>query len=195
MDIQNGKYYSLGSRVFWLFVLRRSVLSLFLLIGVVLLVGLRLFFAVQISGISKNINLLFWLSFGAASLSILAIVAELIGMIAAKLQYRVTKIMLDSYSLKITRGILNKEEVEIPYRRIESVAVWQPFIYRLMKIGKLVVTLTADLLPGEGGSQREIDDAVIPLMDFNLTQAVADSLTQRAQVQRMQIQQGDITQN
>jgi membrane protein YdbS with pleckstrin-like domain len=193
-DIQNGQYYSLGSKVFWLFVLQRSGLTIFLLFIDLLLIVANSFFSGGNSGMSGDVGISPILSASIGIIFLVAVLAEIIGFIIARLEYNASKIMLDAYSLKITRGIFSKEEVEIPYRRIQSVEIKQSLTDRMFGVGRLVIASTSDLDQPEGSSQNKSDDEIIPVMNFGLAQSVADALTDRAQVERMQMQKGDISQ-
>ncbi|MFH1196607.1 MAG: PH domain-containing protein [bacterium] len=101
-----------------------------------------------------------------------------------------SKIMLDESSLKIIKGVLNKEELRLPYRRIQSVEIKQRLLHRLLGVSRLVISTTNDAdNPNNTEAQNESDDEVIPIIDYDLAQAIADTLTNRVEVERMQIQQ------
>ena len=193
-EIQNGKYYSLGSKVFWLFILQRSGITIILLFIDLLLEVSRAFFLGGNSGMPGNINLdpIFSISIGV--LFLVAVLSEIVGIFLARLEYNTSKIMLDAYSLKITRGIFSKEEVEVPYRRIQSVDIKQSLTDRMLGVSRLVIASASDLNQPEGNSQIKSEDEIIPIMNSDLAQSVADALTDRAQVERMQMQRGDIPQ-
>jgi uncharacterized membrane protein YdbT with pleckstrin-like domain len=194
MEIQNGQYYSLGSKAFWLFILQRSGLSIILLIVDLLLEAVSPLLLSGNSGIPGNINLNPILSSLAGIIFLIAVLAEIVGVIVARLEYNASKIMLDAYSLKITKGILSKDEVEVPYRRIQGVDIKQSLTDRILGVGRLVIASASDLDHPEENYQNKSEDEIIPVMDFKLAQAVADALTDRAQVERMQMQKGDIPQ-
>ncbi len=117
----------------------------------------------------------------------LAIVIEVIAAIVAKLEYSVSKIMLDDTSLRVVSGIFNKEEVAIPFRRIESVEIKQGMLHQMMHVGHVVVSTITDFeMPGQ--KENESDEEVVPIMDYDLSKAVADALTSRAEVERMHVE-------
>lgn len=194
MEIQNGQYYSLGSKVFWLFILQRSGLSIILLVVDLLLEAVSPLLLSGNSGMPGNINLSPILSSLAGIIFLIAVLAEIIGVVVARLEYNASKIMLDAYSLKITKGILSKDEAEVPYRRIQGVDIKQSLTDRMLGVGRLVIASASDMGHPEGSYQNKSEDEIIPVMDFKLAQAVADALTDRAQVERMQMQKGDIPQ-
>lgn len=186
MDLQDGNYYSLGNKTFIFFVLQNSAgaIALFILSIIIFAVG-------QLIG-SKigDQAVVSWINIGVTAIFSLAIVVEVFAGIAARLKYTTCKVMLDNAALHVTKGILSKNEVAIPYRRLQSIAIKQSLLYRVVGIGHVVITTTTDLeQPGE--VENEADDEVVPLMDYDLAVAVADQLTKRAEIERMQVVQRD----
>ncbi|MCL5733739.1 MAG: PH domain-containing protein [Patescibacteria group bacterium] len=187
MDIKSGQYYSLGKRVFWMFALQQSVIAIALIIVDVFLIVVRqtiLSHAQYFTGINLN-NLSYLI---IIALLIVAAFLESIGIIIAKLKYGISKIMTDDSSLRIVRGILSKEEIEIPYRRIQSVSIKQSLLYRLLGIGHVAISTTTDLEQPSSNIENESGDEVIPIMEYELAQAIADTLTNKAEIEKMQIQ-------
>ncbi|MFA6494866.1 MAG: PH domain-containing protein [Candidatus Paceibacterota bacterium] len=182
ITIQDGQYYSLGQKTFAFFVLQNStgmvgVLLLGLVLGVI-----RTFVVASalMSGIAGFINAMM------GGVFIVAIILEIAGVITARLKYNTSRVMLDDTALHIVKGIVSKSEVAIPYRRLQSIAIKQSLLYRIVGVGHVVITTTTDLeQPGEISS--EADDEVVPLMDYDLATAVAGQLTKRAEVERMQV--------
>ncbi|MBI1838802.1 MAG: PH domain-containing protein, partial [Candidatus Colwellbacteria bacterium] len=79
-----------------------------------------------------------------------------------------------------------KEEVAIPYRRIHSVGIKQSLLHRLLGVGRVVISTTTDIdEPSE--TENEANDEVVPLMDYSFASAIANKLTGRAEVERMQL--------
>ncbi len=182
IPIQDGEYYNLGQKTFVFFVLQNSTgaIGVFLLAVVVGIINGVL--GGSMPGIANVITMI------AGFLFIVAVVIEISGIITARLKYSTSRVMLDNAALHVTRGILSKSEVAIPYRRLQSIAIKQSLLYRIVGVGHVVITTTTDLeQPGE--IPNEADDEVVPLMDYDLAMAVADQLTKRAEVERMQVVQ------
>lgn len=178
-QMETGKYYSLGRRTFLLFIIQRSILAVLILILAILI---KLIIPPLESNYASILNV------ATKIIIFLAIIVEIIGIIATRLQYGISKIMIDHSSLKIVRGILSKEQLELPYRRIESVEIKQTLLQRWFGVGHVVISTITDLnQPSQ--NEKESDNEVIPLMDYPLARAVADALTDRAEVEEMQIQQ------
>ena len=204
MTIENGKYYELGRRVYWLFILQRSAPPLILLILSLFLYAVKgmlsgLFnpdiyggiYSVQsapLGQIGPLLNII------VGIIAIIAVIAEIIGVVIAQLQYKASKIMLDDYSLKITRGIISREESELPYRRIESVELKQSAIDRMLNIGRLIIEMTGNI-ESDSVDKTRVGDETIPIMSYELARAVADVITDRAQIERMQVQKDNMIQN
>lgn len=185
MEIQNGQDYDLGFKVFWLFVIKRSLVAIILLVLAGIFLAGQGFVLGVLSGINLAGGIADYFFFGLLAAAILA---ESLGLILAMLEYKTCKIMLDDYSLKVTRGILNKSETEIPYRRIQNIEIEQTILDRILGIGLLVVATSSDLDQTENEEQVKAYDEVIPMMDYALAKAVADVITHRAQVETMKVQ-------
>ena len=95
--------------------------------------------------------------------------------------------MLDESALRIISGLLNRKEIAIPFRRVQTVEIHQSPVQRLIGVGHVVIATTTDLdTPNEVESTA--DEEIIPLMDYDLARAVANQLTKRAEVETMRIQ-------
>ena len=181
-ELENGKYYSLGQKTFLLFIMQRSGAAIFLLIIAILIN------TIPALALSLGSNIISILNVITGVIILLAIIVEIFGIVVTRLEYGVSKVMLDDASLRIIRGILSKEELELPYRRIQSVEIKQTLFQRWFGVGRVVISTTTDLdQPSQSGN--EADDEVIPLMDYPLAQAIADTLADRAEIEKMQIQQ------
>jgi uncharacterized membrane protein YdbT with pleckstrin-like domain len=184
MEIENGKYYSLGRKTFWLFIAQRSTLSFILLVVAILIRLIVPIFALPVAKLDLVLNWVMW------AIILLAVILEIIGVAIVLLQYGVSKIMLDDSSLRMVRGILSKEELTLPYRRIQSVKIKQDIFQRLFGVGHLVISTTTDLdQPSQAGTENEDDDQVIPLLDYSLAETLAGLLSDRAETEKMQVQQ------
>ena len=187
-EVKDGQYYSLGSRVLWFFVVKRSIVPMIIFCVDILFSSTRpLYIHFLTSGWINNIlKISGWNSLLhtiTIDVLILGVVGEIIAVSIAWLEYSISKIMLDGYSLKIVRGIMNREEIEIPYRHIQSVRIEQSPLNQLFNVGELVVGITTDV-----GAQGKNNDQIVPLLNHNLAEMVAQAITDRAQVERMQVQ-------
>lgn len=189
IEIKNGEYYDFGKKTFLFFASRRIVATVILVIVVLLLEIIRPLVVSNFKPASDfNIDTIF--SPVMDAMIIITIISAVFGFILARIEYKVSKIMLDESSLKIIKGVLNKEEIRLPYRRIQSVEIKQRLLHRLLGVSRLVISTTNDTdSPNNTEAQNESDDEVIPIIDYDLAQAIADTLTNRVEVERMQVQQ------
>jgi uncharacterized membrane protein YdbT with pleckstrin-like domain len=182
IDIQNGNYYSLGRKTFIFFVLQNSTGAAGLLLLAVVL-GMARALTASIQAISPFVG---FVDMAIGIVAIVAMVVEIVGIVTARLKYNTSRVMLDNAALHVVKGVLDKSEVAIPYRRLQSIAIKQSMVYRMVGVGHVVITTTTDLdQPGE--VETEADDEVVPLMDYDLAVAIADQLTKRAEIERMQM--------
>lgn len=181
-NLQDGYYYSLGRKTFIFFVLQNSAGAIGLFFLAVLLWIVSASVGSRIGSVGD------FVAIGGTFIFALAVIVEIVAGISARLKYNTSRVMLDNSALHVIKGILSKSEVAIPYRRLQSVAIKQSVLYRIVGVGHVVITTTTDLeQPGE--IPNEADDEVVPLMDYDLALAVADQLTKRAEVERMQVVQ------
>ncbi len=183
MQIESGKYYEVGRKALLYFIFQKSTGSI-----VMLVVGLLLIISVAVTPSSGPLSAL-WLVLGEVGAAAIgaAIIIEIIAGVIAKLEYSTTRVMLDDSSLRIVRGIVSKQETALPFRRVQSVAIKQDPMHRMLGVGHVVVSTTTDL-EQPGSIENESDEEVIPVMDYDLARAVADVLTKRAEVERMQVE-------
>jgi uncharacterized membrane protein YdbT with pleckstrin-like domain len=88
--------------------------------------------------------------------------------------------MLDEYALHIRFGILNRNEVAIPYRQIQDVTIDENYIERLFAVTELSV-MTA----GREETKKEKASAEFPLIDRALAMALQEELSKRSSVQQV----------
>ena len=103
------------------------------------------------------------------------------------MEYSTSRVMMNNSSVHIVRGILSKKEVSIPYRRIQSVEIKQSFLYRILGVGRVVISTTTDLEQPTSENDSEMNDEVIRAMDYPLARLVEKTLTDRAEVERMEV--------
>ena len=98
------------------------------------------------------------------------------------LTYRNYKYCLGEDSLKIKRGILNKEEVAIPYRQIQDVDIKRDLYFQMMGLSRIII-LTAgqeDETPRDSESE-----GILPALDKDLAEWFQAELLKRANVQKV----------
>lgn len=183
LQIENKKYYKLGKRTFILLIMQRSILAIFILILAVLINSI----------VPKFLPSLGLMNYASILNSIttmgvfLAIIVESFGIIAALLEYSVSRVMLDDLSLKIFKGMLSKKLTEIPYRRIQDIEIKQTLFQRLFGVGHLVISTTTNLnQPNQ--NENESNTETIYLMDYPLAYALSDILTDRAEIEKMEVE-------
>lgn len=178
-EIVDGRFHTLGRKTLWIFVLQRihpSIILLLLAMGafaaqgdpaVVKLLGPR--FAPYASEIAWWTLAAFLVVFGLTYFF-------------SWLTYVNYKFLIGEDSLRISRGILAKEEIAIPYRQIQDVDIERSLYYRMMGLSKLVI-LTAGREDEKGGGNES--EGILPAMDRNLAEWMQQELLRRTEVQRV----------
>lgn len=176
-------YQKLGRKTYWLFVLDHIGVSLFFLFLTIVVIVLEIVFGNQaaVTPYDYIFNYVILAGF------LLFVLAALVGILVAKLEYSKFQIMLDTDSFKIRRGVLTAEYVSIPYRRIEAVDVRQSFLYQILGVSRITLELTIDSEP-ESDRKPDSNDEVLPAIDTHLALELQTELTNRSNVQKMTVQ-------
>jgi putative membrane protein len=172
-------YHTMGKKTFWIFFLERAHAAfILLLLTIVLFVlqGQAFLSTITIANLSNYVGL------AAFACLALFIVVFLVTFLVAWLIYANFKFCLGDDSLKIKKGILNKEEVAIPYRQIQDVDIKRDISFQMMGLSRIVI-LTAgheDEKPDEDESE-----GILPALDRNLAEWMQAELLKRANVQKV----------
>jgi len=92
------------------------------------------------------------------------------------------KFFLGDNALKIKRGILNKEEIAIPYRQIQDVDITRDLGFQMLGLSRIVI-LTAghdDNKPGDDQTE-----GILPAVDKDLAEWLQSELLKRANIQKV----------
>ena len=173
-------YHTMGKKTFWIFLLQRvqAAFILFLLTIVLLVISQQAFLAsTQIGNLTGYAVMAAWMCLA------LFIVVFAITLLIAWLIYKNYKFCLGDDSLKIKRGVLNKEEVAIPYRQIQDVDIRRDLSFQMIGLSQIVI-LTAghdeDEKPGDDDSE-----GILPALDKDLAEWLQAELLKRANVQKV----------
>ncbi len=178
--IPEEEYRTLGRKTLWLFVFERmNATLLFFLLAIVLLVagGQKSLAATPFGNVAAYAML------GAAASAILFIVVFGVTFLVAWLIYSNYKFALGEDSLKIKRGILEKEEVAIPYRQIQDVDIERDISFQMMGLSRiLILTAGHEDVGKQGGDDSE---GILPALDKDLAAWLQQELLRRANIQKV----------
>ena len=82
----------------------------------------------------------------------------LIGLLAGYVSWYFTRFVIDATELRITRGFLTKQSRRIPFERIQSVDLAEPFIARIVGLAELRIDMA-------GGNESRTTLRFLPLDD------------------------------
>ncbi len=175
----SGAYQRLGRKTLSIFILERINASfIFLLISLVLFAidGQEFVAKTTISHLPYYIGLVAWISL--AAFAVLLAVAVLV----AWLTYVNYRFSLGDDSLKIKRGVIDKEEIAIPYRQIQDVDIDRSPGFQMMGLSRIVI-LTAG--HEEKGDKPDESEGILPALDKDLAEWLQNELLKRANVQKV----------
>jgi putative membrane protein len=173
-------YHTMGKKTFWIFLLQRiHAAFIFLLLTIALFVlGQQSFLVTTSLG-----NLAGYAIMAAWMCLVLFIVVSAITLLIAWLIYSNYKFCLGEDSLKIKRGILNKEEVAMPYRQIQDVDIRRDLSFQMLGLSRIVIITAGhdeDEKPGDDDTE-----GILPALDKDLAEWMQAELLRRANVQKV----------
>jgi putative membrane protein len=172
-------YHTLGKKTFWIFFLQRvhAAATLLLLTIVLFMIGQQSFLVTTQFG-----NLTPYVMLGAWLALLLFVVVLGISLLVSWLIYSNYKFCLGDDSLKIKRGVLNKQEVAIPYRQIQDVDINRDLSFQMMGLSRIVI-LTAG--HDDDKPSNEESEGRLPALDKDLAEWLQAELLRRANVQKV----------
>ena len=180
-----GEYQYLGRKTLALFILNRSRIALILLL---VSGGLFALFNVDIpipQGTSFPItsaNLHQAVRLGALISLAGFFVALGIALLIGWLVYINYRFMVGEDALRVKRGVLNKEEVAIPFRQIQDVTIERDLSYQMWGLSRIVI-LTAG--HEEKSEVRDESEGILPAIDKALAEQLQETLLQKANVEKV----------
>ncbi|HEX7586270.1 MAG TPA: PH domain-containing protein [Patescibacteria group bacterium] len=180
--MEENQYQKLGLRTLFYDIVTSSQIALMILILTLIPVFVKNYSSPSaISSGFYNLlgTLIYW-----GSLATLAVFV--ITILVSYLKYSMFKFRLDADIFKINRGVFSKEEIAIPYRRIESVDIRRNLIHQLFGVSRINIETTIDS-ESTGDSKQDSSDEVFPAIDSTLARKIQEELTTRANVQKMRI--------
>ena len=175
----NNTYQTFGKKVFWLFFLRISPISLVLLVLSIILLIIS-FQPFLISTTLGNLQTdVLWAALIAFTLFLITAATSFAYAWMIYINYVFS--MADD-SFKIKRGFLNKTENAIPYRQIQNVDIERSFTFQMLGLSRLII-LTAG--QEDKHSNDEESEGIIPAIDQKLAEWLQTELLKRANIQKV----------
>jgi putative membrane protein len=178
-SIPGENYHKLGKKTLWIFILGRIQPAV-----VFLLLSIGLFVVSQLSFPSTGSFAAFgfYALLGTGACLVLFALSAGIAVLIGWLIYKNYTFALGDDSLKIKRGILNKEEVAIPYRQIQDVDINRDLSFQMLGLSKIVI-LTAG--HEDAADKNDDSEGILPAIDKNLADWLQAELLKRANIQKV----------
>jgi uncharacterized membrane protein YdbT with pleckstrin-like domain len=180
-NAQTEIYQKLGGKTLAIFVLQRVQAAFILLlvsIGLFVLQAQNFITQVPVQNFPQYVAYAAWACLALFTLFFI------IGFFVAWLIYANYKFCLGENSLKVKRGILNKEEVAIPYRQIQDVDIDRDLSFQMMGLSRIII-LTAGHEDSPRGSESGESEGVLPALDKKLAEWLQAQLLDRANIQKV----------
>lgn len=176
MDSAPKKYYPLGAKTLWMLIFKKSI-------AVALLVPAWIFGFLLIEYVPlAYVNL--W-SNAMMAYSAVVIFAAILTLFIGWLQYVRYAIFVDEKSLKLRRGLINVEELGIPYRRIKDANIKRSLLDQIVGVSDIVITLIDNDDDNKDPEQDPV--IVLPCLRQKTALQIQDMILRRAQVEEINV--------
>lgn len=165
--ITPNEEYTLGTRAFVLFALEEMR-------GALVVIALAILFSIFrdatgapfLIGATRLLDMLAWLG-------------VILGLAWSYWKFRNIRFSLQEFDFKMKSGILEKKEVSIPYRQIQSVDIVRSLTHQMLGLSKLVM-LTAG---HEENDEHKLAEVVLEPVDKGFAEEIRNALQERVGVQ------------
>ncbi len=179
-------YHTLGNKTLSIFILERISAAMVLLLITILLFVAGAQPSLQATSFG---NLAPYAKLGAEICLVLFVVVFAITFFIGWLTYRNFKFSLGDDSLKIKKGVFEKEEVAIPYRQIQDVDIERDLSFQMLGLSRItILTAGQEDKKDEAVDEEDDDDkseGVLPAIDQGLAEWLQAELLKRANVQKV----------
>ena len=184
MAVPLKKWYRLGKKTFWLFLLRSGKYF-------ILFLAFSVFLTYKIAWGSfhnwfynflnvTHANWYFSPQLFFEALWLLIAGSMLIVFLRAWVLYRQYKFMLDEHAFHVRRGIFLVKEIVIPYHHIQNVEIKQPYFYRFIGLAELDITTLGNNASIESDLKKHKEKSnLLPIIDHRIAKALAHELVHR----------------
>lgn len=170
---KNMEHKNLGDKTLMLFIIKRSEFVLIAMIIVAIIIGF--------SGLLPE-TLARYVNFTDFFLILFLVLAAAATVGIAYLEYHNYSISVLEKNVKITRGILNRFEIGVPYRRIKRVDIIRTIVCRVLGVSNIVITTV-----GDEHTEKGSDEIVLPYLEKNLAGKIQHEILGHAQVEQMRM--------
>jgi len=174
-------YHTLGNKTLSVFILQRVSAAMTLL-----LVTMGLFIVSAQPSLEKTAfgNLTGYAMLAAEVCALLFVAVAIITFLIGWFIYKNFKFSLGDDSLKIKKGVFNKEEVAIPYRQIQDVDIERDLSFQMMGLSRITI-LTAGQEDEKDAVADNQNEGILPAIDHDLAEWLQAELLKRANVQKV----------
>jgi len=132
----------LGIKVFYYYLSKKTLVGILLLIVSVFVSSSKDFIVSKLGLMISSSSAVSIATYFISTLFIVSVLLIILGVLISWLSYISLQFTLGENAISITKGILSKREISIPYRQIQNIDIEQSFNHKMMGVSKLVI-LTA----------------------------------------------------
>ncbi|MEI6478981.1 MAG: PH domain-containing protein [bacterium] len=188
MIIQNQEHH-LGIRSFFVSSYKNTFVAVMIFIIAIFLSAASSFFIsygntlvnkYQQSNGGNAIDISPFVFMGLSIIFVLSFVAFVIGVFVSWLNYMDFTFTFKEFEIRVKRGILNIEEISIPYHQASNIRIDRDIMYRLFGVSRLVISTAGHEDPGEE------EEATFDPIDKDLAEEMQAMLQSRTGIQIVQ---------
>ena len=178
-----NSYQHVGHKTFIINLLKNATPTIFIFFIWIVFIILKiigaesLFTSLNTPDIIPLINLA--LNWGLIGGFVFMVLSFLLALFVTSLDYLTFYFMLDEHGLCMKQGILNKQEISIPYRQIQDINIERPLLYQIFGVCRLNIITT--------GQDNDHDDdpteANFPIVDKDLAYDLRGQLLEHSNIQ------------
>lgn len=160
---EQAKEQNYGPRAFTFYLFQNSIFSVMLFFFVVILSTQResILSFLPLNQMNVSVDLASTiLTYVIGGFFILTALIIALGIIMSWIQHISHTFVMDEDAIKIKVGILDKNEVTIPYRQVQAVNTVRPLFYRMMGVSKIVIFSAGNDYDDREGETEGIFDIV-----------------------------------
>ena len=170
MEVEHKK---MGNKTLFFFVLKRSKFLFAVIFIFLAILALSPIIPADVKHYAQMID--FWLS-----ISIIVIAAGTFGL--GYLEYHNLTVSIYVKTIKITKGVLTRHEIGVPFRRIKRIDIIRTLTCRFFGISNIVITTM-----GDEEQDADKDEITIPYIEKHLAEKIQHEILQHAQVEQIRI--------
>ncbi len=177
----------LGIRTFIFYIIKGFLPGLILLILSLLILSAKNLIVGNFSGTInfQNANLGGIILGVAGGIAVISFPIMALGILINIMRYFSFRYSIEEEVLKIHKGMISRDEVSIPYSKIEDINLEQSIFYRIIGVSQLFIVTGGREQEGEKGLDHAETEIIFDAIDISKARYLQKELPQKGSVQKV----------